>query len=168
VTMKPSQGLLTSSPPRDDRKPSSGPVFTVVIVAVVLTGLFTGIRLAGGADLDETPKNSGMFIDTLSFLTALTFSARLVWMIIAKCRGTLYPAAWTSAALAPERSVVLGGLILIVFGFVSSAKFGSNNPDLPASLAPLVLGALLGLPLVEVFVSRANEWRLLVTDRDPD
>lgn len=172
MTTKPSQCLLTSSPPRADREPSSGLAFAVVSVAVLFTGLFSVIRLAGGGDSDAEAalklEDSAMFIDTLSFLTALTFTARLVWMIIAKWRGTLYPAAWTSAALAPERSVVLGGLILIVFGCVSAFMFDDEHPDLPTSVAPLVLGALLGLPLVEVFASRANEWRLFVTDRDPD
>lgn len=165
MTTKPGKGLLTSASPRPVKEKGDGAVFAVVIIAVLFTGFFSYARLVGAGS--QGLGNSGMFITTLSCLSTLTFLGRLVWMIIAKCRGKLYPAAWTSAALAPERSVVLGGLLLIVFAIVATAAF-DKAPDLPDSLAPLVVGALFGLPLVEVFVARAHAWGLFVTDRDPD
>lgn len=141
-------------------------MFWLVIVAIAFTGFFSAVRLYAGAG-GEVLGESRDFITTLSCLSTLTFIGRLAWMVVAKCRGTLYPAAWTSAALAPERSVVLGGLILIVFAGVAVSGDGPP-PELPESLAPLVVGAFFGFPLVEVFVTQANSWRLFVTDRDPD
>lgn len=133
----------------------------ILLFAVILVTLTLTHSLGPG----------GVFIATMVVINFIVFGVRLGRFRRGMKRGSMYPIDWTSAAVSPERSVFIGAMLLAIFAIVSAAWqriFEGDPPPLPSSVELIVFGAFFGLPLVEVFGSKARAWRLLRKNIDPD
>lgn len=134
--------------------------------AVACTGVLSGIAIWVWASGESD--RSFVFLVTLSCLTTISLFIRVLRVMRVRKSRILHRVDWTSAALAPERITVMGFLLLMVFAGVATTFYRGESLPLPAEMQALVFSAFLGLPLVEIFVTKARPWRLFVNGHDPD
>lgn len=109
-----------------------------------------------------------IFLVILSSLTTIMFLIRVIWLMRANSKLALPPIDWTSAALAPERAAVVSFCLMLLMAFTVTSIYGDDAPTPQSAVTVLIFGVFLGLPLIEMFVTKARPWRLLINGFDPD
>lgn len=134
--------------------------------ATVFAGLLSGIAIWQSAT--DGVKDDFIFLAILSCLTTIMFLIRVIWLTCANSNRVLHPIDWTSAALAPERAAVVSFCLMLLMAFTVTAIYRDDAPTPQSAVLALIFGVFLGLPLIEMFVTKARPWRLLINGYDPD
>lgn len=138
-------------------------MWAATIVATILTGIAWGLLCTHGSDGNSLP-----FLAVLGTLSALAFIWRLGRALRRNGAREVYPIDRTSDAIAPERAVVMAFLLVFILSLTIPSFYGGDVPPMPDALVPLVFGVFFGLPLVEIYVTKARAWRLFLSNQDPD